>query len=93
MHSATVSLSVRVIPNASCNTVVGWVEGKKLKIKVQTPAEGGRANEAVMACLAKALNLPIRAITLKTGEKSREKQLLIIGLSLKAIEKALNQKE
>lgn len=86
-------LSVRVIPNASRSEVIGWVEGKKLKIKVQTPAEGGRANEAVIACLAKALNLPMRAITLKTGEKSREKQILVTGLSFEAIEKALNQKE
>lgn len=72
-------LTVRVIPNAARNEVVGW-HGDALKIKVQAPPEGGRANAAVLATLAAAVDLPVRRLELVRGEKSRQKQVRIEGL-------------
>jgi len=39
----------------------------------------GRANQAVIAFLAKRLHLPKSALTIKSGQQSREKQVLISG--------------
>ncbi len=74
-------ITVRVVPNASRNEIVGWV-GDELKIKVQAPAEGGRANKALLEFLAKALKLSRREITIATGEKSRHKVLQFASLTL-----------
>lgn len=73
-------ISIRVIPNASTTGVVG-AYGDGWKVKVQTPPEGGRANKAVIECLAKALGVPKRSISLESGDKSRDKILLVEGLT------------
>jgi uncharacterized protein (TIGR00251 family) len=71
--------SLQVIPNASRNQVLGCVDGI-LKLKVQAPAEDGRANRAVIELLAKHFGVPRRAIRLLSGEKSREKRVYIEGV-------------
>jgi len=75
-------LPVRVIPNASRVQIVGWQEDGRLKLKVASPPEGGRANKAVAELLAKALGLPKRAVSVEQGMTSREKLLRVEGLSL-----------
>ena len=46
-------------------------------IKVTAPAEGGKANEAVIRLLADELNIPKSAIKIKRGETSRHKQVAL----------------
>lgn len=65
-------LEVRVVPNASRTEISGWVQGA-LKVRVQAPPEGGRANVAVATLLARALGLGKREVRLLAGEKSRAK--------------------
>ncbi|BAE81531.1 conserved hypothetical protein [Chlamydia felis Fe/C-56] len=48
-----------------------------LKIRVTEAPEKGRANEAVIALLAKTLSLPKRDVTLISGDSSRKKRLLL----------------
>jgi len=70
---------LKVIPNASCDRVLGWVDGV-LRVKLQAPPEDGRANRALIALLAKHFGVPKRSITLLSGEKSREKRVRIAGV-------------
>ena len=65
-------LSVRVIPNASRDEIVGELDGV-LKIKLQAVAEGGRANRALCDLLAREFNCRPRDIRITSGEKSRLK--------------------
>jgi uncharacterized protein (TIGR00251 family) len=76
-----VDLSLKVIPNASCNRVIGWVGGV-LKVKLQTLAEDGRANRALVKILAKHFKVPRRSIVILSGEKSHEKRVRIDGLEM-----------
>lgn len=73
-------LSLRVVPNASKNELVGTQADGRLKVKVAAPPEGGRANKAVCELVAEALDLPKRAVSVERGETSREKTLRISGM-------------
>ena len=69
-------LKLRVVPNAKRNEVVGTY-GEALKVKIQAPATEGKANAALCEYLASVLGVPVRAITLVAGEKSRDKVIEI----------------
>ncbi|SFW02213.1 Uncharacterised ACR, YggU family COG1872 [Chlamydia abortus] len=76
MHQEYWILEVKVTPKSKQNTIVGF-EGEVLKIRVTEVPEKGKANEAVIALLAKALSLPKRDITLILGDTSRKKRILL----------------
>ena len=71
-------LSVKVIPNASKNAILGWQNGC-LKIKVGAPPEKGKANLAIIQLLSKTLQLPQNKIVLLRGANVRQKEFLLIG--------------
>ena len=56
----------------------GWPPGR-LKISVSAPPEDGRANAAIVAALAKHLQIKPAAITLETGSISRDKKFHLVG--------------
>lgn len=65
-------LSVRVIPGARQNQVVGW-EKEVLKVKVTAPSEQGEANQAVIVLLSTFFKIPKSSLHLLRGHKSRFK--------------------
>ncbi|AAD18637.1 hypothetical protein CpB0517 [Chlamydia pneumoniae TW-183] len=69
-------LEVKVTPKAKENKIVGF-DGQALKVRVTEPPEKGKANDAVISLLAKALSLPKRDVTLIAGETSRKKKFLL----------------
>ncbi|MFH5806209.1 DUF167 domain-containing protein [Alienimonas sp. DA493] len=74
------TLSVKVVPGASRSAVVGWL-GEALKVRVAAPPERGKANAAVLALLAEALDVPERAVALVAGPASPRKTIRVEGLS------------
>lgn len=75
-----VFLPIRVQPGAAREQIVGR-HGTALKVAVHAPPEKGRANEAVIAVLAAALQLPVSRVSLAGGPASRDKRLFVLGLS------------
>ena len=73
-------LRVRVQPGSSNNAIVG-VHASAIKVKVTPPPEGGRASDACLKLLAKALSLPRSSLEIVRGERERNKLVLIPGLS------------
>ena len=73
------NLHVKVIPRASTNAVEGWAntEHDTILLKVTAPAEGGKANEAVIKLLADELGIQKSAINIKRGKTSRYKQITL----------------
>ena len=63
------TLSLKVVPKASRDRVVGWV-GDRLKVQVTAAPEKGKANAAVVEVLAEALDLPKSALRIVSGETS-----------------------
>lgn len=75
-----VTVAVRVRPGASRTRVGGRYPGAlgvALVVAVTAPAVGGRATEAALAAVAKALGLRRSAITLRSGTTGRDKLLTI----------------
>ena len=71
-------LAVRAAPNASADAILLPEGDDALRIRVTAPPEDGRANEAILALLAKALGQPRSSLTLLRGATGREK-LVDIG--------------
>ena len=71
---------VHVVPNAKIDKVVGE-HGDAIKIKLRAPAVEGKANAALIAFLAKSLDISEREIVLLRGQKSRDKIIRIDRLS------------
>ena len=78
LPDGTLLLRLLVQPRASKNEMAG-VHNDALKLRLTTPPVEGRANQAVIAFLAKRLHLPKSALTIKSGQQSREKQVVISG--------------
>ena len=76
-------LRLRVTPNASLDRIEGpetLADGTAvLRLRIRAMPEGGKANAAVLALLAKALGLPKSAVTLVAGDAARLKTVQIDG--------------
>lgn len=82
-------LWVHLVPGAKRDAIAGE-HGGRLKISVTALPLEGRANRHLIAFLAKALKLPKRAVQLQSGETSRDKTLIIRGLTPTQITAKLN---
>ncbi len=82
-------LPVRVHPGARKNDITGVHDGT-LKISLTTPPTDGRANEALIAFLAKFLQVPRARITLVTGATRRTKTLRIAAKSAAEVQATLS---
>ena len=79
-HGESAQLEVRVQPRAKRNALE-IVEGQALKAHVTAPPEGGKANDAVVALLAKALGVAKGSVCIVRGHRSRKKLVRIEGLA------------
>ena len=73
-------IAVHAQPGAKKSAVAG-LHSESLKIRIAAPPVEGKANEALIAFVAKALGVPRRAVNIFRGESSREKLLLITDLA------------
>ncbi|KJK24550.1 hypothetical protein UB46_09665 [Burkholderiaceae bacterium 16] len=67
---------VHVQPGARTTAAAGEYDGV-LKIRLAAPPVDGKANEALCQWLAASLGLPRRSVTLKSGQASRRKTLVL----------------
>lgn len=72
---------LRVTPNAGRDRIEGPValaDGTRvLKIRIAAPPRDGRANDAVIALLAKSAGQPRSAFSVKAGATARTKTILL----------------
>ena len=88
MAAPSTRLRVRVSPGARRGGVAGRV-GEVWKLRVTAPAEGGRANDAVVRLLADAVEVPRRQVVLVSGHTAREKVVELRGLEADEVERRL----
>ncbi|MCC6154246.1 MAG: DUF167 domain-containing protein [Candidatus Hydrogenedentes bacterium] len=77
-------ITVRVQPKASRNSC-SVDEAGHIRVSLTAPPVDGAANDALLRYLSDLLQLPRRAITIVSGEKSRDKILAIAGINLEDV--------
>jgi len=85
----TARLRVRVHPGARREGLVGRMDDGTLKVAVRAAPEGGKANRAVEALLAEALEVDARRVAVVRGASARTKTVEIEGLFLEEVERRL----
>lgn len=70
--------TVRVVPRASRSGVMGEHDGS-LRVRLAAPPVDGAANEELVRVLATALDLPARAVEIRSGHASKVKHIRARG--------------
>lgn len=81
-------LRLHVQPRAAQNRIAG-LQGEALKLRLSAPPVDGKANKAVLAYLASLLSLPKSALSLKSGQQSRQKTVRVTGAGETSIRQIL----
>ena len=85
-----IDLAVHVTPRGGRDEVSGW-RGSELAVRVTVPPEGGKANAAVCAVVAKALGVAKSSVRVVRGETARHKTLRIEGVDSDAVRAAFGE--
>lgn len=85
-HGAT--FSVRVQPGAKRTALLGMHDGA-YRIALQSPPVNGKANAALIAFLARVLNVPRSSVVLLGGEASRGKRIACASLPASDVQQRL----
>ena len=64
--------------------------GDRLKIKVSAPPEGGKANAAICALIAKKLGVKAGAVSVVSGMTNPEKVVLVVGVEAEVVRKNID---
>ncbi len=75
-----IRIRVRITPNAPRNQVTGLRNDTYL-VKINAPPVEGKANKALIEFLSELLDISKSSITILKGQTSRDKVLLIFGIS------------
>ncbi|PYS89187.1 MAG: hypothetical protein DMF64_18325 [Acidobacteria bacterium] len=75
-----ITFAVRVVPRASRSEIVGEHDGA-LKVRIAAPPVAGAANEELRRTLARALDVPPRAVEIMSGHTSKTKQVRVHGIA------------
>ena len=90
-RDGAITFTVRVVPRASRSGVVGEHDGA-LRVRVAAPPVEGAANEELVRTLSRALDVPPRAIEIRSGHSSKIKQVRVEGLERRTLESLAGSK-
>ena len=79
-----VVLTLHIQPGAKRTEVAG-THGEALKIRLAAPPVDGKANEALIAFIAKALGVQKARVDLVSGQTARAKRVRIAGIDAAAV--------
>jgi uncharacterized protein (TIGR00251 family) len=72
-------ISIRVIPRAGKSGVAG-IRGDAWLVRLHAPPVDGAANEELVEVIAEVLAVPKRAVSIASGERSRQKRVRVSGI-------------
>lgn len=88
MGSSACRISIRVIPNANQNAVVG-LYGDGWKVRVQASPERGKANVMLCKFVAETAGIRFRDVVIVMGLHSNDKVLELEGINRADLEDRL----
>ena len=77
-------LNVKAQPRSSKAGVDG-LSGDSVKVRVRCAPVDGKANKELVETLADAFGLPKSMVVFKSGETSKQKRILLMGVSADAV--------
>ena len=89
--SGGAALSVKVTPRASRNEISGWTADGTLRVRVTAAPAHNAANDAVIALLAKELDLPKSRFAIVAGDTSAQKLISVMGITSSQLDDKLRQ--
>ena len=81
-------VSLHIQPRASKNEIIGE-QGEALKVRLTSPPVEGAANKLCCEFVAKLCGVAKSDVSICSGEKSRQKRLLILGVTTEIVQLAL----
>lgn len=84
----SVRVTIRVVPRASKNEIVGMVDGV-LKVRITAPPVDGAANAEIIKLFSKTFGVSRSDVTIVSGETSRNKRIIIANLSQSKFEEKI----
>lgn len=82
-----VTFSVKVVPRANRNQIVG-MEGDAVKVRLNASPVEGKANEELVKFLAETLGVSRAQVEIVAGHASRHKVVRVRGVTARQIEEA-----
>jgi uncharacterized protein (TIGR00251 family) len=86
-----VVFAVRAHPQAKRNAITGTHAGA-IKVAVTAAADKGKANEAIVDVLSQALGIARSQVAIVSGATSRTKKVIIAGVAVEDLRRALAAK-
>jgi uncharacterized protein (TIGR00251 family) len=87
-RDGAVVLNIRVIPRAGRSGFSG-TRGEALLVRLKAPPLEGAANTELIDVIAAAFAVPKRAVSIVSGDRSREKRVRVAGLDAAGAEARL----
>ena len=75
LSSEQLSFTVKVLPRAAHDEIVGWTESGHLKIRITAPPVDDSANRRLIKLLSKFLDVGRSHVVIASGSRSRTKRL------------------
>ena len=83
------ALTIRVTPRARKTCFSGVMEDGTLRVRINAPPVEGKANQALIKFLAKALGINRSRVEIVAGEKGLDKILSIIDMTAEQVEERI----
>ena len=80
------AITVRVTPRARKSEFAGIMEDGTIRIRIQEPPVGGKANRALIAFLAKVLGVRANRIEIVAGETGLDKIVAVEAMTAEEVE-------
>ncbi|KAK1412356.1 hypothetical protein QVD17_33541 [Tagetes erecta] len=87
---SSVALTIHAKPGSKVATITDF-DDEAVGVQIDAPAKDGEANAALLDYMSSVLGVKKRQVSLGAGSKSRDKVLVVEGISLEAVHNALDR--
>ncbi|XP_024989462.1 uncharacterized protein LOC112524070 [Cynara cardunculus var. scolymus] len=87
---SSVAVTIHAKPGSKVATITGF-DDDALGVQIDAPAKDGEANAALLDYISSVIGVKKRQVSLGAGSKSRDKVLIVEGVSLETVYDALNR--
>jgi uncharacterized protein (TIGR00251 family) len=89
IYPSNARLVIKVTPRAKKNQISGILEDGTIKVRVNAPPVGGKANKQLINYLADILNVQKSAVQIVSGLTNRKKIIHVEGIDQNSVQSIL----